>query len=253
MRHAFFTLTLGERLAWSRSSQAGAAPSCYVRQLGLGARLADVADGFGVAGLGDAGKPWCGSARSAPAGDPHGADVLVLGSPAWRSTATDGRRDRPALVNPTQAAVTMAIGASASPRRRRRRRRRKAKLRLAGPPFLEGEARHLEAVVGTHVAAAEQAADRRIVRRRPAGIRVDDAVPDVQPQHLAEDDVALAAGLQRHQAPAFEMHRRLGDARRLDALGRQQLELCDLDLADLGRKVRSRRGSWLRRSPRRPG
>ena len=66
---------------------------------------------------------------------------------------------------------------------------------------------------------------------------VDDAVLDVQHEHLAEHDVALRARLQGDVAPAFHADRRRGDPARSDRLARQQLEAGEVDLADLGRQV----------------
>ena len=213
-----FALTLGERFGIV-SILAGSVPRHlrYVRQLGLAARFAgDLPIGLGVAELADEGKTLVRlSAIGSELRDHHGADVLVLGCAgmAQYRHQIEHAIGLP-VVDPTQAAVTMAIGAvrlaeAQAPGAGGGR----LSFRLAGLPFLEGQARQLEAVVGAHVAVAEQAADRRIVRRHPQGRGIDDAVAHVQPQHLAKDDVALAAGLQRHQAPALEMHGRLGDAR----------------------------------------
>jgi allantoin racemase len=87
----------------------------YVRQLGLAARFAgDLPLGLGVAELCDEAKTLVRlSAISAELRDHYGADVLVLGCAGM---AQYRRRVEQAIglpvVDPTQAAVTMAIGAA---------------------------------------------------------------------------------------------------------------------------------------------
>jgi Asp/Glu/hydantoin racemase len=86
----------------------------YVRQLGLHARLAgELPLGLGVVELGDEARAF---ERMVAVGgrlrDDHGADVLVLGCAGMAQY----RRPLAAalgvpVVDPTQAAVTMAIGA----------------------------------------------------------------------------------------------------------------------------------------------
>jgi Asp/Glu/hydantoin racemase len=108
-------LTRGERfgiLAILRASLPR--PLRYVRQLGLGARFAgDLPLGLGVAALADRERTL---ARMAEVGvqliERHGADVLVLGCAGM----ADCRGPLQAMlripvIDPTQAAVTMAIGA----------------------------------------------------------------------------------------------------------------------------------------------
>jgi Asp/Glu/hydantoin racemase len=86
----------------------------YVRQLGLSTRLAgDLPLGLGVVELADAGRTF---ARLVEVGErlkvDHGADVLVLGCAgmARYRKALAGALGVP-VVDPTQAAVTMALGA----------------------------------------------------------------------------------------------------------------------------------------------
>ena len=86
----------------------------YVRQLGLAARFAgDLPLGLGVALLSDAGRTF---ARLAEVGtrlrDRHGADVLVLGCAGMADYRRPLEQElQLPVVDPTQAAVTMAIGA----------------------------------------------------------------------------------------------------------------------------------------------
>jgi Asp/Glu/hydantoin racemase len=108
-------LTLGERFGIV-SILAGSVPRHlrYVRQLGLAARFAgDLPIGLGVAELSDEGRTLVRlSAIGAELRDHHGADVLVLGCAGM---AQYRHRIEAAIgvpvVDPTQAAVTMAIGA----------------------------------------------------------------------------------------------------------------------------------------------
>lgn len=108
-------LTRGERFGIV-SILAGSVPRHlrYVRQLGLAARFAgDLPLGLGVAELADEGKTLVRlSAIGAELRDHHGADVLVLGCAGM---AQYRHRVEQAIglpvVDPTQAAVTMAIGA----------------------------------------------------------------------------------------------------------------------------------------------
>jgi len=86
----------------------------YVRQMGLSARFAgDLPLGLGVVELSDAERTF---ARMAEVGarlrDRHGADVLVLGCAGMaRYRAPLEQELRLPVIDPTQAAVTMAIGA----------------------------------------------------------------------------------------------------------------------------------------------
>jgi Asp/Glu/hydantoin racemase len=86
----------------------------YVRQLGLAARFAgDLPIGLGVVELSDPGKTLVRmSAIAAELRDHHGADVLVLGCAgmAQYRHQIEAAIGIP-VVDPTQAAVTMAIGA----------------------------------------------------------------------------------------------------------------------------------------------
>jgi allantoin racemase len=86
----------------------------YVRQLGLAARFAgDLPIGLGVVELSDAGRTLVHlSAIGSELRDHHGADVLVLGCAgmAQYRAELEAALDLP-VVDPTQAAVTMAIGA----------------------------------------------------------------------------------------------------------------------------------------------
>jgi len=108
-------LTLGERFGIV-SILAGSVPRHlrYVRQLGLVERFAgDLPIGLGVAELCDEGRTLVRmSAIGAELRDHHGADVLVLGCAGM---AQYRHRIEAAIgvpvVDPTQAAVTMAIGA----------------------------------------------------------------------------------------------------------------------------------------------
>jgi allantoin racemase len=108
-------LTLGERFGIV-SILAGSVPRHlrYVRQLGLAARFAgDLPIGLGVAELGDEGRTLVRmSAIGAELRDHHGADVLVLGCAgmAQYRHQIEHAIGLP-VVDPTQAAVTMAIGA----------------------------------------------------------------------------------------------------------------------------------------------
>jgi len=108
-------LTLGERFGIV-SILAGSVPRHlrYVRQLGLAARFAgDLPIGLGVAELADEGKTLVRlSAIGAELRDHHGADVLVLGCAgmAQYRHQIEAAIGLP-VVDPTQAAVTMAIGA----------------------------------------------------------------------------------------------------------------------------------------------
>jgi Asp/Glu/hydantoin racemase len=108
-------LTLGERFGIV-SILAGSVPRHlrYVRQLGLAARFAgDLPIGLGVAELSDEGKTLVRlSAIGAELRDHHGADVLVLGCAgmAQYRHQIEHAIGLP-VVDPTQAAVTMAIGA----------------------------------------------------------------------------------------------------------------------------------------------
>jgi allantoin racemase len=110
-----FALTLGERFGIV-SILAGAVPRHlrYVRQLGLAARFAgDLPIGLGVAELADEGRTLVRmSAIGAELRDHHGADVLVLGCAgmAQYRHEIEAAIGVP-VVDPTQAAVTMAIGA----------------------------------------------------------------------------------------------------------------------------------------------
>ena len=110
-----FALTLGERFGIV-SILAGSVPRHlrYVRQLGLAARFAgDLPIGLGVAELADAGKTLVRlSAIGSELRDHHGADVLVLGCAgmAQYRHQIEHAIGLP-VVDPTQAAVTMAIGA----------------------------------------------------------------------------------------------------------------------------------------------
>lgn len=86
----------------------------YVRQMGLGARCAgDLPLGLGVVELADQDRTF---ARMREVGgrlrDEHGADVLVLGCAGMAQYRQDleAALDLP-VVDPTQAAVTMALGA----------------------------------------------------------------------------------------------------------------------------------------------
>ena len=108
-------LTQGERFGIV-SILAGSVPRHlrYVRQLGLAARFAgDLPIGLGVAELGDEGRTLVRmSAIGAELRDHHGADVLVLGCAgmAQYRPQLEAALGVP-VVDPTQAAVTMAIGA----------------------------------------------------------------------------------------------------------------------------------------------
>jgi Asp/Glu/hydantoin racemase len=108
-------LTLGERFGII-SILAASVPRHhrYVRQLGLGARFAgDLPVGLGVVELGDAGRTLVRlSAIGAELRDHHGADVLVLGCAgmAQYRHQIEAAIGLP-VVDPTQAAVTAAIGA----------------------------------------------------------------------------------------------------------------------------------------------
>jgi Asp/Glu/hydantoin racemase len=107
-------LTLGERFGIV-SILAGSVPRHlrYVRQLGLAARFAgDLPIGLGVAELADEGKTLVRlSAIGSELRDHHGADVLVLGCAgmAQYRPQIEAALGLP-VVDPTQAAVTMAIG-----------------------------------------------------------------------------------------------------------------------------------------------
>jgi Asp/Glu/hydantoin racemase len=107
-------LTLGERFGIV-SILAASVPRHlrYVRQLGLAARLAgDLPIGLGVAELRDEGKTLVRlSAIGAELRDHYGADVLVLGCAgmAQYRPEIEAALGLP-VVDPTQAAVTMAIG-----------------------------------------------------------------------------------------------------------------------------------------------
>jgi Asp/Glu/hydantoin racemase len=107
-------LTLGERFGII-SILAGSVPRHrrYVRQLGLDARFAgDLPIGLGVVELGDAGRTLVRlSAIGAELRDHHGADVLVLGCAgmAQYRHQIEAAIGVP-VVDPTQAAVTMAVG-----------------------------------------------------------------------------------------------------------------------------------------------
>jgi allantoin racemase len=86
----------------------------YLRQLGLAARFAgDLPLGLGVVELGDRGRTFD---RMREVGsqlcDRHGADVLVLGCAGMAQYRADleAALEVP-VIDPTQAAVTMAIGA----------------------------------------------------------------------------------------------------------------------------------------------
>jgi allantoin racemase len=108
-------LRLGERFGIV-SILAGSVPRHlrYVRQLGLAARFAgDLPIGLGVAELADEGRTLVRmSAIGAELRDHHGADVLVLGCAgmAQYRHEIETAIGLP-VVDPTQAAVTMAIGA----------------------------------------------------------------------------------------------------------------------------------------------
>jgi Asp/Glu/hydantoin racemase len=108
-------LTQGERFGIV-SILAGSVPRHlrYVRQQGLAARFAgDLPIGLGVTELGDEGKTLVRlSAIGAELRDHHGADVLVLGCAgmAQYRPQLEAALGVP-VVDPTQAAVTMAIGA----------------------------------------------------------------------------------------------------------------------------------------------
>jgi allantoin racemase len=110
-----FSLTQGERFGII-SILAGSVPRHlrYVRQLGLAARFAgDLAIGLGVAELADEGRTLVRmSAIGAELRDHHGADVLVLGCAgmAQYRHQIEHAIGLP-VVDPTQAAVSMAIGA----------------------------------------------------------------------------------------------------------------------------------------------
>jgi allantoin racemase len=107
-------LTLGQRFGVI-SILAGSVPRQlrYVAAMGVGQRFAgDLPIGLGVTALGDAGRTLT---RMIDAGrrlrDHHGADVLVLGCAgmAGYRDEVEGAVKIP-VVEPTQAAVTMAIG-----------------------------------------------------------------------------------------------------------------------------------------------
>ena len=86
----------------------------YVRQLGLAARFAgDLPIGLGVTELADEGKTLVRmSAIGAELRDHYGADVLVLGCAGMaRYRQQIEQAIGLPVVDPTQAAVTMAIGA----------------------------------------------------------------------------------------------------------------------------------------------
>jgi Asp/Glu/hydantoin racemase len=108
-------LTLGERFGIV-SILARSVPRHlrYVRQLGLAARFAgDLPIGLGVAELADEGRTLVRlSAIGAELRDHHGADVLVLGCAgmAQYRPQLEAALGLP-VVDPTQAAVSMAIGA----------------------------------------------------------------------------------------------------------------------------------------------
>ncbi len=108
-------LTLGERFGII-SILAGSVPRHhrYVRQLGLSARFAgDLPIGLGVVELADPGRTLVRmSAIASELRDHHAADVLVLGCAgmAQYRHQIEAAVHRP-VVDPTQAAVTMAIGA----------------------------------------------------------------------------------------------------------------------------------------------
>ena len=108
-------LTQGERFGIV-SILAGSVPRHlrYVRQLGLAARFAgDLPIGLGVAELADEGRTLVRmSAIGAELRDHHGADVLVLGCAgmAQYRHQIEAAIGLP-VVDPTQAAVTMALGA----------------------------------------------------------------------------------------------------------------------------------------------
>jgi allantoin racemase len=108
-------LTQGERFGII-SILAGSVPRHlrYVRQLGLAARFAgDLPIGLGVAELADEGRTLVRmSAIGAELRDHHGADVLVLGCAgmAQYRHQIEQAIGLP-VVDPTQAAVSMAIGA----------------------------------------------------------------------------------------------------------------------------------------------
>jgi allantoin racemase len=108
-------LTLGERFGII-SILAGSVPRHhrYVRQLGLSARFAgDLSIGLGVVELADPGKTLVRmSAIASELRDHHTADVLVLGCAgmAQYRHQIEAAVGLP-VVDPTQAAVTMAIGA----------------------------------------------------------------------------------------------------------------------------------------------
>jgi Asp/Glu/hydantoin racemase len=108
-------LTRGERFGIVAILQSSLARHRrYVRQLGLHARFAgELPLGLGVVELGDAARTF---ERMVAVGtrlrDDHGADVLVLGCAgmAQYRAALAAALGMP-VVDPTQAAVTMAIGA----------------------------------------------------------------------------------------------------------------------------------------------
>jgi allantoin racemase len=86
----------------------------YVRQLGLTARFAgELPLGLGVVELADAGRTYE-RMRAVGTGlrDHHGADVLVLGCAGMAQYRADLEAEVGLpVIDPTQAAVTMALGA----------------------------------------------------------------------------------------------------------------------------------------------
>jgi allantoin racemase len=108
-------LTLGERFGII-SILAGSVPRHlrYVRQLGLAARFAgDLPIGLGVAELADEGRTLVRmSAIGSELRDHYGADVLVLGCAGMAQYRQQiAHAVGLPVVDPTQAAVAMAIGA----------------------------------------------------------------------------------------------------------------------------------------------
>ncbi len=103
--------------------------------------------------------------------------------------------------------------------------------------FIDRHGRQIEMIARAGAAVTAHAADRIEGDRIDMHVgRIDRVGAQMHAQHLAQDDLARGADIERLVVPAFERGRAFGDARCLDLHPRQRVQAGGGELVHAGRK-----------------